>query len=135
MTDRIQPLRTVVATLVGGAVGAIGTAYAAGSVAAGFDRVQGLAALGYAIVGAVIGAFVGAGLALWVAFRHEPRRCRALLLVVMVVAGIAVFSGLQAALGLLDPSLSLPPLYLAIGLVSGALIGRFVVRRRSLRET
>lgn len=127
--SELRPARAVVATLLGGVIGAFGIGYVTGWLAEATRAATGLAAVGIAVVAGGLGALVGAGTALWLAFRDEPGRERLVTVVTMLGAGLALFAVLQGGLANLDPSLSLPPVHLAFGLAGGAVIGRVLARR------
>lgn len=125
----LAPVRTVVATLLGGAAGAVAVGYAAALLAEATGAANGLAAVGVAVVAAGAGVIVGAALGLWVAFGDAPRSERRTTVVTVLLAGPVLFGGLAAGLAQITRLLSVPQLHLVVALLATALAGRWLATR------
>lgn len=125
MSGDLAPVRTIVATLLGGA-GAVAAGYAAGLLAEATGAATGLAAVGVAVVAAGAGSVVGAALGLWVAFRDAPRHERRTTVVTVLLAGPVLFGGIAIGLAQINRLLNVPPFYLVVALLATALAGRWL---------
>ncbi|MCZ2839766.1 hypothetical protein [Modestobacter sp. VKM Ac-2985] len=91
MSAELQPVRAVVATVLGGLVGGLGLAALVGHGAQALAEPGaggGLEALLYAFVGFVVGATLGAAGALAWAFRGERTRGRGVTVLTVLAGGL-----------------------------------------------
>ncbi|MDD9205802.1 hypothetical protein PU560_04885 [Georgenia sp. 10Sc9-8] len=133
--QRVRPVRTVLSALVGGAIGALVIGYATGQVVSllGSGEHGAWAALGAAVVAAALGAFVGAAVALVLAFRDETARDRRVTALTTLVGGPVLLAAVAALASRIQVDWNVPALWLAVVLPASALIGRRLAVRRGTR--
>lgn len=124
MPAELQPVRTVVATVLGGVAGGLLLAVVAGYGAEALLEPRaggGLEALLYAFVGFLVGATLGAAAAVAVAFRGAAPRGRGVTVLAVLVGGL-----LWAVAWWAEPVLIWAGIFV---LPAAALVGRAVATR------